>query len=354
MSRRDHRGLLLVMCVAASGGCEGLIMRPSPGTSNLEIFDEYARVVTGKFALEDVKGIDLDDVIADARRDVTSRSSPEELFLAMNRITVAMQEPHTIILASDVLLTESVAYDWTVDFPPGFDRVLADELFYGPEADPDARTVDVEDSFFTFQYGRLPAEETLGYMRISAFGPPPSAEQLDEMFGFLADTDGLVVDLRSNIGGSVASMATVASYFTTEPLDFGTNRAKVGPGRDDFVDSSMVLEPADTPFAYTKPTVVLQDRVAFSSGALMPLILDGLDHVTTMGQVSGGGTGEIIEGYLANGWRWVLSSSNLLDEDGQPTDNGVEPQIPVAFDETATAEDSVMEAAIGELLSTSR
>ena len=68
-----------------------------------------------------------------------------------------------------------------------------------------------------------------------------------------------------------------------------------------------------------------------------------------MGQRSGGGSGSVADGYLANGWYWSLSTSEFIDAKGRHLDDGVDADIPVALDLTDTTKDEVMEAAILDL-----
>jgi C-terminal processing protease CtpA/Prc len=138
------------------------------------------------------------------------------------------------------------------------------------------------------------------------------------------------------------------SYFSEKAYVFATRYIKNGPGPDDFAASKMKITPSGSPCTFTKPVMVLHDRISFSTGSIFPVMMGPLEHVTTIGQTSGGGTGEIIEGYLANGWKYTLSTSNLMDARGNPTDNGMEPDIPVVNPED-TATDAIIERAILEI-----
>ena len=74
-----------------------------------------------------------------------------------------------------------------------------------------------------------------------------------------------------------------------------------------------------------------------------------MPNVTTIGQVYGGGTGEIVDGFLANGWQWTISTANFLDLEGKPTDPGIEDDIPMGINPSDTATDAIIERAILEL-----
>ena len=64
--------------------------------------------------------------------------------------------------------------------------------------------------------------------------------------------------------------------------------------------------------------------------------MTAMPNVTTIGQIYGGGTGEIVDGFLANGWKWTLSTSNFVDLQGRPTDPGIEADIPMVINPADT------------------
>jgi hypothetical protein len=74
-----------------------------------------------------------------------------------------------------------------------------------------------------------------------------------------------------------------------------------------------------------------------------------MPNVTRIGQKYGGGTGEIVDGFLANGWKWTISTSNFVDLQGRATDPGIEADIPMVINPADTATDALIERAIIEL-----
>lgn len=354
MNRKNlaHRlaRLALVSSLTLVSACELLVMRPDAATDPLSVFDEYARLVTEKWALEAVKGVDMQALIVEARADVSDNSSPRELYDAMNTLALAMQEPHTKIRAPDVLGEPGDIYDRTAGYPKAYSFGV-DDLYYTADVNPDSATFE-PDSSFTNRYGTFVDQPSIGFVRISAFVVVPSDETMDDMMATFVDTDGVVLDVRANLGGSRTAASKIAAYFTDRDVEFGTDWLKTGPGENDYTPTNMVLAASGTENAYTdKPVIILQDRIAFSSGSLFTLMLRSLPHVTTLGVTDGGGTGEIMDGYLANGWLWKMSTSNLIGLDGKPTDNGGEPDIHVEIDEDLASErDTVIERAWQEIL----
>jgi hypothetical protein len=340
MSRRRLclGGLLLV----AVAGCEQLVLAPQPGLDNLAIFDEYATIVREKVGVPAAEYAALMSLSDSLREQVTPGLSERELLDKLSVLTFRMKEGHTTLSA--VIDGENVlVQEWHfAGYPPASNALFLFQLTH------DSVTKVIGEGAVPISYRTLPGAPDIGYVQIPWWEVRVSDAEYDTMFADLANTRGLVIDLRNNIGGYLSSAVQLARRFATEEMLVGTHRAKVGPGPDDFVPSPISLRPAATGTKWSKPVVVLTSRVTFSAASDFSYLTEPLPDVTTMGQTVGGGTGNIVDGYLANGWKWVLSTSYVLDQQGRNLNKGWEPEVPVAFEES-TVRDNVIEAAVAYL-----
>lgn len=339
--------LISLVTILFLHSCEKILMDPKPGTSNIDIYDEYAKIVIEKFGLQEVKGIYLESLTDSIRPFITDELSNEALFNYMGIITSRMREGHTSL--EDINSELFASYYYYIGYPSAFNFLVTQDYYYGENANPNVQEIAPANSFFKIQYGFLPQDKEIGYIRLTNFELDVTDEELEEMMAYLKDAKGIIIDVRGNLGGYINLAARLASYFTNDEVIFGENRIKNGPGANDFAVSELKLTPSGSPYTYTNRVAVLHDRITFSSGSLFTVMMYSLDHVTTIGQIFGGGTGEIVDGFLSNGWNYSLSSSNVVDSEGRPTDNGIEADIPMVINPADSTIDVIIERAIIEL-----
>ena len=215
----------------------------------------------------------------------------------------------------------------------------------------------------------------IGYLRLERMDENAVAEVHRQMQQF-ADTDGLIVDVRGNGGGSrdallaffpylmrpndpphVANVATYRRFddFAEDHLDArymyradwsgwteDEQRAieafrpdfspEWTPPEDKFHDwHYLVLSDSEQSYFYDKSAVVLSDPKAFSATDIFLGALQGQSNVTLMGEPSGGGSARSQSFKLPNSGLSVrLASMASFQPSGELYDgNGVQPDIVV-------------------------
>ena len=347
---KSNNLIILFVFICLFSACEKALFAPKPNTDSLSIFDEYATLVKEKYAMLEFKGVDIDFLADSIRNTIQNDISNTALFDKLSIITLRLKDAHsTLILDKTDTLTPIASFDLLEGYPSGFDFPILFEHYLNNTINPNLKTLEGGPFGFKAIYGSLPQDSDIGYLWIPSWDIEMTDEEIEQIFTDLKDTKGLIFDMRINGGGDPALATKFASYFTDQAIDTGFERFKIGPGTSDFADSQVILQPNSSSNKYLKQVRVLTDRNVYSASTTFLYSVDPIETIQTMGQRSGGGSGSVADGYLANGWYWALSTSEFIDAKGRHLDDGVDPDIPVLLDLEDTTRDEIIEAAILDL-----
>lgn len=172
----------------------------------------------------------------------------------------------------------------------------------------------------------------VGYIRYSEFTESFTNEQLDYILSTFENTEGLIIDVRSNPGGDIGNVQKMVSHFIDESYIPFYSIYKIGTGHSDFSSPvSCNIEPYNG-VIYRKPVYVLVDRGCYSATNCFAFSIKGLPRVTLLGGKTGGGAGAPMVTELPNGWTARFSGTILLDKNKQITEFGVDPDIELHLD----------------------
>jgi hypothetical protein len=332
--------------------CERIFMEVKPTTDNLSIFDEYAELVKTKYAMLEFKGVDINFLADSIRSTITDDLTADELFDKLAIITSRLRDGHSdlTMFDEDGNATKFAGFDMTEGYPSGLDVSVLFDNYLAGTINPTIQFLWLEDSSdIRAVYGTLPQDANLGYLWIPSWNNDITDDEIDVIFDNIKDKKGLIFDMRYNTGGDPSLATKFASYFTDQEVYTGFERFKVGAASNDFADSPVTLQPTSKTNKFLKPVAVLTDRFVYSASTTFLYSVRPIDRFMTIGQRSGGGSGSVADGYLANGWKWSLSTSEFIDDLGRHLDDGVEPTISVPLDTMVTTMDEVVERAILEL-----
>jgi carboxyl-terminal processing protease len=188
-------------------------------------------------------------------------------------------------------------------------------------SDPDGERVTWSETPTTIPSGDLVTWRRLGpgagYLRIAAWIAGHGIEEaIDEAFGELAGCDRLVLDLRGNPGGNLVLAAGTRDRFLRERTTLGSIRYSMGAGELS-PPCPIVGDPASDRSRWAGRLVVLTDPLTFSSSEDFLLGLSGLEHVTVVGQSTGGGSGRARALRLLAGMTLTVSTALTYDRLGR-------------------------------------
>ena len=327
--------LSLLALVFAS--CERAFMEKDEPKDSLSVFDYLWNKVDQQYAFFDVKGIDWDSVREVYRPKVYDDMDKDSLFRICAAMLNTLQDGHTNLISNfDVSRNDSVYYKMIVHKNIDEQVLILNYL-----------TLNYH-STGAFAHNAI-RDGKVAYVRYSSFENAISEDALKYIVNRYKDSQGMILDLRQNGGGSVDNIGLLLSIFDNHKQPLYRTQIKSGSKHNDFTEletvyatDSCILE---TP--YTKPVAVLIDRGSYSATSFFALCTMGYDNIRLFGDYSGGGLGLPNGGALPNGWTYRFSITRTIALDGQNYENGVPPAERVILDSACTAQgiDNVIEAA---------
>ncbi|QTL36309.1 serine hydrolase [Pseudoalteromonas viridis] len=149
---------------------------------------------------------------------------------------------------------------------------------------------------------------------------------IDSIIAELADTDGLILDIRNNIGGDDAIALAIASRFNTSKRLAFNKQALNRAGQGVLLSQSLQAHPD----AYTQPVYLLTSQLTISAGEVFTLAMMHLPQVTLLGEETAGALSDMRFFTLPNGWEISLSNEVYRDAHGTLYEHsGIQPDISV-------------------------
>lgn len=296
-----------------------------------------------RYSFFEVKKINWDSLYAVYRPQVTSQTSNLDLFRIMSSLLGHLKDGHVNLFTP----VGNYSYTgWYTKYPTNFLGLNALARYFTSDYGFTASNM--------MRYGKV--SNDIGYLYVGPnFSGTSSvwSQAIDVVIDSLKNMKGIIVDIRSNGGGSDALSKIVVSRFTDQARIFSYIRWRnAGQDHNDFTDyQALTIEPGGVR-QFLKPIMLLTNRKCFSSAEETVLMMKALPNVTVVGDTTGGGAGNPIILQLPNGWtywvpRWIMYTAQKTNYEGI----GLPPDIPVHISaaDSIAGRDVILERAIQRL-----
>jgi len=329
--------LLLITIALTVSSCEEALVGSNPKDSPVKTFNIFWEDLDRYYSFFELKNVDWDSVYSVYRPKVDENTSQEKLRDVLSEMLLTLKDGHVTLYTENNSITYS---GWRENAPKNFymDRIIKSYL-NNPESDTN------------FLYGSI--NSRIGYLYINSFSSDEFSG-FDEVFDRLDQYQALIIDIRSNGGGSDTNSRLVANHFTTERRPYRYTRYRNGPQHDDFTDwEKASIEPAQGS-VFKGPVAVLTNRRVFSAAEDFCLAMQTIPDAKIVGDTTGGGSGNPIFRELPNGWtfrlsRWQSVNLDFVHYEGR----GIYPDIPVwiTYRDYAQNRDTILEKGLQYLYS---
>lgn len=305
-SFRYAQFILILMALISS--CEFIIQPNDPQQRPNDLFEHLWTDIHNRYTFFEEKQIDWQAVKDQYRTKIHDALTPHELFDILGDMLAELEDGHVNIRST---FNRSRNWSWFEGFPLFYDE----QLIYDRYLETDYRII-----------GPLLVQTVQGmlYVNYRSFERTVSREHMDEIVRLMQFHDGLIIDVRSNGGGSLQNAQNIASRLTDEEITYARQRFKSGPGRSDFTPWAPLKVVPQSGDKYLGKVAVLTNRKSYSSTTFFAQMMRTLPHARLLGDQTGGGGGTPVFAELSNGWTYRFSGSQTIDMDEQHLEFGVQ------------------------------
>lgn len=323
-------------CAAAAAvfaaGCTGVFVGPDDALEGSALFEYVWRDLDRNYSFFIVKAVNWDSLHDVYASQAAQAATDAELADVIGAMLTELRDLH-VNLVVGTRVYRYAGYDTRLPF---FDSVVV-RTGYVPDLAPGGRV----------QFGHAAAD--IGYIRIPSFRGAGPGSDLDAAMAQLGEVRALIVDVRSNTGGSRDNGLEIAGRFADRDRIYGLSQFRNGPGHDDFtLRAPRWITPVGAR-RFERLVAVLTNRRSYSATEGFVLAMRVLPTVVVIGDSTGGASGAPLARELPNGWTYRLSVSVEYAPDSTIYESvGLAPDVWVrgSAAELAAGRDAVLDTAL--------
>lgn len=297
----------VVLCLIFAG-CSDVIVAPVERNRNLADYEYLGHVVANRYPFLQFKRVNWDSLLA-VHRPLAEKAKGDEIYGVLHGLLRELKDGHIEIRTEGGFPT--MTYEWPrLRGGKAYNPLIVRKYFI--------RELRVAGEG-NLEYEILP--ENIGYMYLAAFADGDWVNDLDAILAYVAQTKGLIVDVRNNGGGHGEIANFITSRFTSDSITYSVYLPNGVPRW------THTIVP-EGPNPYHKPVVILINGASFSAAELLPELMKQIPLVTTVGDTTGGGggSGEVFR--LGSNKRIKMPTSYLKRFNGDMIEwNGIPPDI---------------------------
>ncbi len=356
---------ILLLLALLFTSCGRLIVGPNPENTPTANYEYFYKLVKDNYSFFEEKAVSWDSLDIIYRPIVHDSLNNDSLYAVLSTMLHSLEDGHVNLYTRN---NRSRNADWYLDYPANFNSGFLLRNYWGRE--------------YQTSGGLLSTwMDSIGYIYYGSFSESFSKKNLDYVLNSFSSAHGLIIDVRSNGGGSLSNVYRLVERFIPEKTYFGSIQYKTGKAAEDFsTPDSVFVSPlvdyakraeakakakikedakklrkgkplseedelataakklkkigagqwsvADsTGMLLNKPIVVLINRNSYSATNFFAAFMSTLPNVTLIGDQSGGGGGVPVSFELPNGWMFRLSATRTYLPDSTNIETGIAPDI---------------------------
>lgn len=292
--------LALIPLLLLNHGCEKRAMPRINEKDPISIFNQLWTGVNEKYSLFDYIPVDWDSVYVVYKNKIYMDMSDNLLFSVLNSMILELKDAHSYLVNCNGLAGKrSPRYNFKDGYPVNLDLNFINTNYLRQE----------QLNFFENNSVYCWIRNTnIGYLGYWYFFINTKDDDYIKMLDYFSTSDGLIIDIRGNGGGSSTIADMMMSHFINKKTLVLNTKFKKGVKRDSFSDWIPNYLYPRIPF-FNKPIVILINRASYSTSDRMVMYAKSLNNVYLVGTKTGGGIGVSTSYILNNGWVYNISTT---------------------------------------------
>lgn len=325
---------ILLFAVILFSSCEKLFFNEDQASTDPYVnFDYLWDQIDKKYSYFEFKNLDWNQVKEHYRAQIHENMSEEQLFEVLGNMMDELRDDHSNLIAP----FNVSMYNLRIRHESNFSEHVVNKYYI-----PNFKSTG------PFRHDFIDNGQ-VGYIRYQSFASDVTPELMSYITNYYRDTQGLILDLRANGGGTISNVFIIMEAFCNKRKLVAYSINRDGPNHHDFGEREPIYV-LKGEYVYQKPVMVLTDRYSYSASTLFSLVTKPFDQIVLVGDTTGGGGGIPNGGELPNGWKYRFSVSQLLDLQGNNyAEAGVPPEIVASFNWNDMTKDEIIDAAIQEI-----
>ena len=323
--------LIALYCILASANCKKIAGISDPSPTPTAVFNEVWEVMNRHYSLFAVKSIKWDSIGNVYRSQLRDNMSDASLFKLIGNMLANLKDGH-VALFSPADTSSYTAFYTT--YPRNFNLQSVINTY-------------LHNNYRLVGPVLYKVDNNIGYLYYRSFADPVTDIIIDSLITAVSATKGLIIDIRSNQGGSSLNAVQFFSRFIAAKKLAKYEVFKKGAGQSDFFEPQPYFVSPSGQF-YGKPVCVLVNRECYSACNDFVLYMSGLSNTRLVGDQTGGGGGIPNEYLLQNGWKLRYTSTLTLSPAMFNIENGIRASVDAAISaqDEQNAKDPILEKAI--------
>ena len=307
---------LILLFLVALSGCKKIFLGedvPNDPVTNFELlwkdFDQH-------YGLFLARGWDWDSIYNVYRPQVDAQTTEIELWSVFKNMISYLDDGHTFIYSplQRWFFTSGSEENRVVQTEFSIDLVK-NKYLEDYQNIPNTGSDDGD----VYIYGKVKNND-IGYVYLSGI----EADDKDFMDHVLKQTGqykAMILDLRNNSGGDDIIAEAIAGRFADGEHLIYTVQERNGPNHTDFAEKKNYYTKITGIEHFSKPLIVLTDRITISAAETLLLHLKSFSQVTQIGDTTAGDFSDVgMRRFLPNGWQYRYSIMMFLLPDGSSLD----------------------------------